>query len=107
MGVEDNPEHQPYLEPSEDWERSFSASVEALVETIFDHDAVKTQVNTIEGTQRKVEVAEFIRHQKGSLARHLEETVELIVVNILADLDRINATATTNVPPDCPTYRPT
>jgi hypothetical protein len=84
----------------------FSASVEALVETIFDHEGIKTQIDTIEEVQRKVEVAEFIRHQKGSLARHLEETIEGAIINVLADLERIKATATPDVPHDRPTFCP-
>ena len=92
MGVEDYPDHHPYPEPSEDWESFFLASLESLTDTIFSHDAIEERQAKVQGTEREAEIGAFIRCQKRSLENHLEETIELAIVNILADLNRIQTT---------------
>ena len=90
MPVENHPEYQPQLDPSqeEQWEHAFGTSVRKAVDDLFTHRLIAER---IEGITDDEQVESLLSRQKLILVEQIEETAGRAIDNILGYLDLFKA----------------
>gem|GEM_PF-3262827 len=84
MEIEAHPEHQLHPEQSADWEASFAAALNNVVETLFTREAITERIRGYEDDEL---LQIFLQLHKQSLAKELEETAEPAIERFLHFID--------------------
>ena len=84
MGVKEHPERQSHPEQSADWEASFAATLNNVVETLFTREAITERIRGYEDDEL---LLTFLQLHKQALVQELEETAEPAIERFLHFID--------------------